>query len=108
METRVAAIVEAIADWIGDKPQSDPQTEGDAAEEIDPEALKTALEQLLQSLEDADAEAVVQLEALSRRVSKPLWQRLKPVSSMVGSYQFDDAADLIRELQQELNETEQA
>ncbi|HDS1201315.1 TPA: PAS domain S-box protein [Shewanella algae] len=108
VETRVAAIVEAIADWMGDKPQSDPQTEGDAAEEIDPEALKTALEQLLQSLEDADAEAVVQLEALSRRVSKPLWQRLKPVSSMVGSYQFDDAADLIRELQQELNETEQA
>ncbi|GAB1050250.1 MAG: hypothetical protein Sw1PiTSB_07030 [Shewanella algae] len=41
-------------------------------------------------------------------MSKPLWQRLKPVSSMVGSYQFDDAADLIRELQQELNETEQA
>lgn len=106
VETRVAAIVEAIATWIGDKPQSDPQKEADAAEEMDTEALKAALVQLLQTLEDADADAVVQLEALSRRVSKPLWQRLKPVSSMVGSYQFDDAADLIRELQQELNEAE--
>jgi len=91
---------------MGDKPQSASQTEADAAEEMDTETLKTALEQLQSSLEDADAEAVVQLEALSRRVSKPLWQRLKPVSSMVGSYQFDDAADLVRELQQELNETE--
>jgi hypothetical protein len=106
VEKRVAVIVDAIADWMGDKPQSASQTEADAAEEMDTETLKTALEQLQSSLEDADAEAVVQLEALSRRVSKPLWQRLKPVSSMVGSYQFDDAADLVRELQQELNETE--
>jgi HPt (histidine-containing phosphotransfer) domain-containing protein len=106
VEKRVAVIVDAIADWMGDKPQSASQTEADAAEEMDTETLKTALEQLQSSLEDADAEAVVQLEALSRRVSKPLWQRLKPVSSMVGSYQFDDAADLVLELQQELNETE--
>lgn len=66
------------------------------------DALIAALTQLRQSLEDADALAVTQIDELKSQVSAKLWQRLSPALTMISQYQFDEAVALIDEVIAEL------
>ena len=90
----VASICEAIEQV---SPQST-ETVTPTSEPLSPEALLQALKRLRQSLEDADSDAVTQIDALKPQVSNKLWQQLSPALTMINQYQFDEAMDLIDEV----------
>ncbi|ABM01155.1 PAS domain S-box protein [Shewanella amazonensis] len=99
VETRLVTIVAAIERWMTEGVEEQGVESG---EPLSADALKEVLNTLVTQLEDADADAVSTLESLSGQVVAGIWARLKPVSQMVAGYQFDDGADLVRELIQEL------
>ncbi|MGL4749724.1 MAG: hypothetical protein ACRCYF_18615, partial [Shewanella sp.] len=72
------------------------------AEHLPKDALIAALKQLRQSLEDADSDAVTQMDTLKPQMSTQLWQQLSPALTMINQYQFDEAVDLIDEVLAEL------
>lgn len=90
----VASICEAIEKA---KPQFE-ETSTSTAEHLPKDALIAALKQLRQSLEDADSDAVTQMDALKPQMSALLWQQLSPALTMINQYQFDEAVDLIDEV----------
>lgn len=100
IQVLVASICEAI-----EKVNSDSGPEATATVETDllpPASLIAALKRLRQSLEDADSQAVAQIDALKPQVSAQLWRQLSPALTMINQYQFDEAVDLIDEVIAEL------
>ncbi|WP_372871197.1 PAS domain S-box protein [Shewanella sp.] len=104
VESRLVPIVSAIEYWMnsGKEQQATEKQNVEPPELLSPDALNAALNNLIALLDDADADAVSALEFLCEHVAPAVWARLKPVSQMVAGYQFDDGADLVRELIQEL------
>ncbi|QXN25715.1 hypothetical protein KVP08_003720 [Shewanella putrefaciens] len=98
VQTLVASICDAIERVRPQFEESTPST----AEHLSQEALVNALTQLRQSLEDADSDAVTQIDALKPQVSSKLWQQLSPALTMINQYQFDEAVDLIDDVLAEL------
>lgn len=98
IQTLVASICDAIERVRPQFEESTPST----AEHLSQEALVNALTQLRQSLEDADSDAVTQIDALKPQVSSKLWQQLSPALTMINQYQFDEAVDLIDDVLAEL------
>ncbi|MGL5396263.1 MAG: response regulator, partial [Shewanella sp.] len=94
----VASICEAIEKA---KPQLE-EISTPTAEHLPKDALIAALKQLRQSLEDADSDAVTQMDTLKPQMSTQLWQQLSPALTMINQYQFDEAVDLIDEVLAEL------
>ncbi|WHF56400.1 PAS domain S-box protein [Shewanella xiamenensis] len=94
IQTLVASICQAIEKV---KPEFE-ESSGPTAEHLPPEALIEALTRLRQSLEEADSDAVVQMDALKPQVSAQLWQQLSPALTMINQYQFDEAVELIDEV----------
>lgn len=98
IQTLVASICDAIERVKPQFEESAPST----AEHLSQEALVNALTQLRQSLEDADSDAVTQIDALKPQVSSKLWLQLSPALTMINQYQFDEAVDLIDDVLAEL------
>lgn len=94
----VASICEAIEKA---KPQLE-EISTPTAEHLPKDSLIAALKQLRQSLEDADSDAVTQMDTLKPQMSTQLWQQLSPALTMINQYQFDEAVDLIDEVLAEL------
>lgn len=94
IQTLVASICQAIEKV---KPEFE-ESSGPTAEHLPPEALIEALTRLRQSLEEADSDAVAQMDALKPQVSAQLWQQLSPALTMINQYQFDEAVELIDEV----------
>ncbi len=65
-------------------------------------ALINELEKICQSLDDADSDAVGQINAIQSQVTGELWAQLSPAASMANQYQFDDAVDLIQQILNDL------
>ncbi|QSX31754.1 PAS domain S-box protein [Shewanella cyperi] len=96
LEPLVADICAAIGLWQGETVVAE-QPQATAALLTGAE-LQQALTTLLTALEEADATALPQVEAIAGRVDKALEQQLKPVVRMTANYQFDEAAELIQDL----------
>ncbi|MBT1443760.1 PAS domain S-box protein [Shewanella sp. JM162201] len=100
LELKLAPIVAAIRLWL-DGEEGDAQS--DAQAEVLPDAeVCAALRAILAKLEESDASAVMAIDALGAQVAPKLKARFKPVTELVSGYQFDDGADLLKELLQEL------
>ncbi|MCL1139992.1 PAS domain S-box protein [Shewanella pneumatophori] len=98
LATLVESICCAITEWMAqlNSPQLDQTV---AIEEIATAGqLNDAVSELLQMLEDADADAVEKMDAMRSQVSESLWQKMSPAVNMVNQYQFDEAAQLIKQL----------
>ncbi len=99
---QIAQLVASICEAID---RAKPQQEAGLTPSLVPlsrEDLKQALTLLRQSLEEADSDAVAQIDALKPRVSSDLWRQLSPALAMINQYQFDEAVDLINEVLVEL------
>ncbi|MCU7985262.1 PAS domain S-box protein [Shewanella sp. SW24] len=93
---QIQPLVASICDAIEhDKPAAVNQAEPQAVDLLSAEDLRAALQALRQNLDDADASAVVKIDALKPKVSSAMWQTLSPALSMINQYQFDEAIDLI-------------
>lgn len=73
------------------------------AARLSPPALVAALSALRQRLEEADAKACAQMEALHPQVSAGLWQQLRPALTMIHQYQYDQAIEIIDGVIQQLS-----
>ncbi|MGL4447686.1 MAG: Hpt domain-containing protein, partial [Shewanella sp.] len=73
------------------------------AASLSPPALVAALSALRQRLEEADAKACAQMEALHPQVSAGLWQQLRPALTMIHQYQYDQAIEIIDGVIQQLS-----
>lgn len=100
IQVLVASICEAIEKVNSDSGAEDTPT--DETDLLPPASLSAALKRLRQSLEDADSQAVAQIDALKPQVSAQLWRQLSPALTMINQYQFDEAVDLIDEVIAEL------
>ncbi|MEZ9595039.1 PAS domain S-box protein [Shewanella sp. 10N.261.52.F9] len=101
--TELSALIEsvckAIEDWSALLNQDMGVAVSASSEALMSESeLAEAVASLLQMLEDADADAVDKMHTISAHVSESLWQKMSPAVSMVNSYQFDEAAELIEAL----------
>lgn len=93
---QIQPLVASICDAIEQaKPVIVNQAEPQAVDLLSAEDLRAALQALRQNLDDADASAVVKIDALKPQVSSAMWQALSPALSMINQYQFDEAIDLI-------------
>ncbi|WP_028765644.1 PAS domain S-box protein [Shewanella fidelis] len=98
LATLVESICCAITDWMAQL-NSQQLDQTVAIEEIATAGqLNDAVSELLQMLEDADADAVEKMDAMRSQVSESLWQKMSPAVNMVNQYQFDEAAQLIKQL----------
>ena len=96
LEPLLAQICDAVVHSNPSKPDADEDAEPEAL--LETKQLVQKLTELRQSLEDADAGAVTQIEALKNQVTTTLWQELRPALTMINQYQFDEALDLIDEM----------
>lgn len=98
IQVLVASICEAI-----EKVKPEPEVAVQPEEKILPQAaLVAALTQLRQILEDADPQAIEQINTLKPQVNSQIWRQLSPALTMINQYQFDEAVDLIDEVIAEL------
>ncbi|AZQ11907.1 PAS domain S-box protein [Shewanella khirikhana] len=104
LEAVLGPIVVAIERWAEASATDNADATGEAGPMLGDEELIATLNQVLGMLDDSDSGAVAALDALGGQVSQTLWSRLRPVREMVAGYQFDDGADLVRELLQELEQ----
>ncbi|MFV0448213.1 MAG: PAS domain S-box protein [Vibrio sp.] len=94
IQVLVTSICEAI-DSVKQAAESAPSGDEQA---ISDEMLIDELQTLRERLDDADSQAVAQINALQPRVSSQLWLQLNPAVNMINQYQFDEAVDLISKL----------
>ena len=95
----IEVICQAISDWMTqlNLPESTmAKTEGinvlSAAE------LKVVVAELVTMLEEADSDAVDKMDEIKGQVVADMWHKMSPALAMINSYQFDDAAELIKSL----------
>ncbi|WOT05619.1 PAS domain S-box protein [Shewanella youngdeokensis] len=95
----IASICDAISDWMSQLIQGgDTQVPTSAAETLSPEELASAAKELLAMLDDADSDAVEKMDEMKGKVAADIWYKMSPAVAMVNSYQFDDAAELIKSI----------
>lgn len=93
---QIDSLVTTLCDVIVQaRPVAMEPPESEPAEMFSNDDLKAALQDLRQSLDAADANAVVKMAGLKSRMSLPLWQGLSPALPMINQYQFDEAIELI-------------
>lgn len=98
-----ASICQAIAAW---KANLEGAAQGELADVdaltptslLSDDDLAKEVKLLLQMLEDADSYAVDKMEHIRGQVSDSLWQKMSPAMTMVNSYQYDEAVELIQAL----------
>ncbi|MCL1092208.1 PAS domain S-box protein [Shewanella kaireitica] len=95
----IEVICQAISEWMTQL--NLPESVVPAAEDIkvlSAAELKIAIVELLIMLEEADSDAVEKMEEIKAQVAADMWHKMNPALAMINSYQFDDAAELIRSL----------
>ncbi len=95
---QVEELVSSICEAIDDVNSGRLDVEELNTETLSYEELVKELNTLRERLEDADSEAVAQINTLKTQVNNTLWQQLNPAVNMINQYQFDDAVDLIDEV----------
>ncbi|QQX80909.1 PAS domain S-box protein [Shewanella sp. KX20019] len=99
LTTLIAVICEAISEWMSQLPHHGELTEQDDAKQtLSDVELAEAAALLLSMLEDADSDAVEKMDEIKGRVAADIWHQMSPAVAMVHSYQFDDAAGLIKKI----------
>ncbi|MCG9695631.1 PAS domain S-box protein [Shewanella sp. Isolate11] len=93
----VTSICEAISDWMTHTQFDEKSAQSQSQPLLSDAELEEAIKVLLQMLEDADSGAVDKMNEMKDRIPAELWQKISPAVSMVNSYQFDEASELIEE-----------
>ncbi|RAS65332.1 hypothetical protein DET48_10744 [Vibrio diazotrophicus] len=91
----VTSICEAISKVRA--PVSDKSTENTTSELSNDDLLKE-LEALYERLQEADSEAITQINTLKPQVNSTIWKQLSPAVNIINQYQFDAASELISKL----------
>ena len=95
----IEVICQAISDWMTQL--SLPESTVAKPEDIKilPAAeLKVVVAELVIMLEEADSDAVEKMDEIKGQVAADMWHKMSPALTMINSYQFDDAAELIKSL----------
>ncbi|MCH1929620.1 PAS domain S-box protein [Shewanella sp. A25] len=95
---QIKVLVASICDAIDRAKPEAVEVEVSDVAQLPKEELVQALTVLIKSLEEADSDAVAQIDALKPQVSTNLWRQLSPALTMINQYQFDEAIDLINDV----------
>ncbi|MCL1057443.1 PAS domain S-box protein [Shewanella gelidimarina] len=99
LEKLVAVICDAISEWMSQLPNHDALIEQSTpSQTLSDVELAAAAAVLLNMLEDADSDAVDKMDEIKGQVTADMWHKISPARAMIHSYQFDDAAELIKSL----------
>ncbi|MCL1050258.1 PAS domain S-box protein [Shewanella abyssi] len=99
LTTLIAVICDAISAWMSQLPNHNELSNQSVSKQtLSDIELTEAVAVLLSMLEDADSDAVDKMDEIKGRVAADIWHKMSPAVAMIQSYQFDDAAELIKRI----------